>query len=61
MARGNPGRASKLVLTVCKELFNYERALNKSVRYSDMGISSTFVRSLKFKVRGEVLSNTNQI
>jgi hypothetical protein len=51
MARGNPGRAPKLVLTLCKELFNFERGLKKSVRYSYMGISSTFVRSLKFKVK----------
>ncbi len=52
MARGNPGRASKLVLTVCKELFNFERGLERSLRYSrTWGISSTFVRSLKFKVK----------
>jgi hypothetical protein len=37
MARGNPGRASKLVPTLCKELFNFETGLEKSVKYSYMG------------------------
>jgi hypothetical protein len=50
-ARGNPGRVAKLVLTLCKEPFNFERGLNKSVRCLYMGISSTFVRSLKFKMK----------